>query len=208
MPVLNILISAHNYKGRFKVFPHFYWHYPYFTCQRKIYQSIHYLLVWEFFTPAFLTRVWVTASLLKSPDSSRYFGRSWQCWSRYGNYLSSFFQIFQSFYQAFGDCPKSINHNWYHRHFHVHGFFSTRARSTYLSSFSLSFIFTSVTCRNDKVYDSACSPFFVDYYKVWSSGLILGDPFVSPNPREFGALSFSGSRLCIYHFFAWSNLDF
>ena len=34
-------------------------------------------------------------------------------------HLYSYFQVFQSLYQPFGDCIKSTNYNWYHRHFHV-----------------------------------------------------------------------------------------
>ena len=55
--------------------------------------------------------------------------------------------------------------------------------------------------------------FFVDYYFCWSPNLgqttkrslvvwpRFGDPFVSQNPR-------TDSRLCIYHLFIWSNLNY
>ena len=46
------------------------------------------------------------------------------------------------FTNPFGGCTKCTNYDWYHRHFHVPSFFfSSLARSRYLSFFSLSFIF-------------------------------------------------------------------
>ena len=45
---------------------------------------------------------------------------------------------------SFGDCTKRSNYSCYHRHFHVPWgfFFTSLARSTYLSLFKLSFLFT------------------------------------------------------------------
>ena len=56
--------------------------------------------------------------------------------------------------------------------------------------------------------------FFFFFFFFWQSLCLvltskLGNPFVSQNPKEF-CVSFSrtDSRLCIYHLFAWSNLNF
>ena len=65
------------------------------------------------------------------------------------------------------------------------------------------FEFYPVVSRDSKVHNSASSLFFVDYYKVWSSGwelviyLYLKIPF-----------SRADSWLCIYHLFAWSSFNF
>ena len=67
----------------------------------------------------FSTGVWVTASLLKSQDSSQYSGRSQQCCSLDGLLSSFYFQIFQSLYQSFGDRTEHTNYYSYHRHLHI-----------------------------------------------------------------------------------------
>ena len=82
----------------------------------------------------------------------------------------------------------------------VHSFFSTSARSRYLSLFSLSFLFTLGSVGTGKSTIREVLLFFLTIIKVWST---LGDPFVSQNPREIYAVSFSktDSSLCIYHLF-------
>ena len=59
-------------------------------------------------------------------------------------WMISYFQVHQSLYQSFGDCTKITNQNWYNHHFHFHSlfFFSSLARTRYLSFFSPSFDFT------------------------------------------------------------------
>ena len=71
-------------------------------------------------------------------DSSRYSNWSQQCCSLNG-LDSSDFQFLQSSSQAFGEHSKSTN--YYHLHI-PQIFFSSQARSKYLSIFSFSFIFT------------------------------------------------------------------
>ena len=48
------------------------------------------------------------------------------------------------FFQAFEDCSKCTEYNWYHRHPYLHSFFSSLARSKYMFIFLLSYIFTLV----------------------------------------------------------------
>ena len=64
--------------------------------------------------------------------------------------------------------------------FIFHSFFSSLAWSRYLSFFSLSFSFILWSTGTAKF----CKFFFfvVDYYKVWSSWLRLGDPCVCQSP--------------------------
>ena len=81
------------------------------------------IIIGEFFTPA-LTDVlslefeWqqVSSSL---QESSQYSGDSQQCWNLDGLNSPSYFQLLQFLYQSFGNCTKSTNFNWYHRHFYV-----------------------------------------------------------------------------------------
>ena len=49
-------------------------------------------------------------------DSSQYSGWSQQCCSLVKLDSSLDFQYFQSPFQAFGDCSKCTNYNWYHYH--------------------------------------------------------------------------------------------
>ena len=46
-------------------------------------------------------------------DSSQYSGWSQQWCSLDDLYSSSYFQVFRSLYQSFGDCTECINYNWY-----------------------------------------------------------------------------------------------
>ena len=85
----------------------------------------------------------------------------------------------------FGDCTKSTNHNWYNSHFH--SFFNSLAKLRYLSFFShfFSFILWSAGQQSPKfrkfyfliflflfihLFIYFIYLFFVEYYKVWSSG--------------------------------------
>ena len=97
--------------------------------------------------------------------------------------------------------------------FMFRNFFSSLARSRYLSLFSLSFIFTLWTAVTAK-FTFQHVLFFVDYHKVgWSGRVVwsgLGNLFVSQNPREFYASYSLGtnSGLRIYHLFVWWNFNF
>ena len=115
-----------------------------------------------------------------------------QCHCLDGLYSTSYFQVLHSLYQSFVDFTKR-----YPVAFMTHSFFSSLARSRFLSFFSLSFNFT-VVCWDSKVHNSTGSLF------CWlSPGLIvwpiLRDPFVSQNPREFCASHSAGQILgCAY----------
>ena len=136
----------------------------------------------------------MTASLLKSPGLSSIFWPISIILSLDGLHSSGFFQVFQSLFQSFDDCTKSTNYNWYHHRFHVSPFvcffFSSPARSRYLSLFSLYFNFTLWSAGTSKstilqvlLFFSFLFFFFffvVDYNLVWPR---LGNPFVSQNPR-------------------------
>ena len=66
--------------------------------------------------------------------------------------------------------------------FMFHIFFSSLSRSRYISLFSHSF---------NKVLNSSSSLFFVDYYKIWSSGWNLVIRLYLEIPEEFLGLIFS-----------------
>ena len=84
--------------------------------------------------------------------------------------------------------------------------FSSLAKSTHLTLFSLSFSFTLWSAGTLK------STIWQVLFFYWLSlGLVvwprLSDQFVSQNPREFCA-SRTDSGLCINHLFMWPNLNF
>ena len=107
-------------------------------------------------------RVWVTASLLKSPGLFYVSGQSQQRCHLNGLYSSSYFQVLQSLYQSFGDCAGSTNYNWYHRHFHVPLFF--QFSSDVLNFFFIFLLFYRVVSRKGKVCYSAGSLFFFFFF--------------------------------------------
>ena len=87
-------------------------------------------------------------------------------------------------------------------------FFSSLAKSRYLSFFSFSFSFTLRTAG------TAMSTVWKDLFFFWLSlSLVVwqrsDDPFLSQNYKEY-CVSFSrtDSGLCIYHLFVWSNSNF
>ena len=102
---------------------------------KKIIKNHYYYLflefLFEFSTPAL---VCVIGSILKSPGFSSVF---WSIlilllfeWSS----LVFFYQVLQVLYQSFGDCTKSTNYNWYHRHFQVPQFFQFSSKVEVLIS--------------------------------------------------------------------------
>ena len=80
-------------------------------------------------------------------DPSQYSGWSQQC-RRLDDLDSS--SDFQHFQPPFQDFPKSTNYNWYQRYSLVPKYFSSLARSKYLSLFSFSLIFTLWCARTVK----------------------------------------------------------
>ena len=94
--------------------------------------------------------------------------------------------------------------------FMFHSFFSSRARSWYLSHFHSPSV---LPCGQPGWQSPQFSRFF--FFCCWLSlGLVillrLHDLFVSQKSQRILCLSFSrtDSKLCIYHLFAWSNLSF
>ena len=84
----------------------------------------------------------------------------------------------------------------------LHNFLNSRARSWYLSFFSLSISFNLCSASTAK------STIFQVLYFCWLLlGLVfwprLGDPFLCQSP-----IGFCASGLCIYHLFVWSNFNF
>ena len=109
--------------------------------------------------------------------------------------LISTFSIF--FPQVFVKCFKHTN--WYHHHCHVsHHFFSSLARSKYLSVFSCSFIFTQWSTQTAE--STRWQVLFLMLLKSWFGLLVeLGDLFVLQNFREFYVSQFPGRiLLCAY----------
>ena len=91
--------------------------------------------------------------------------------------------------------------------FIFHSFFNSQARSRYLYFFSHSFSFILWSADTAKSIILQILFFIVDYYKVF--GPRLGNPSVCQSPIGF-FVSFSrtDAGLCMYHLFAWSNLNF
>ena len=142
-------------------------------------------------------------------DSSQYHGWSQQCCSLDGHHSSSYFHALQSLFQSFGDHAVCANYNWYHFHFHVPVFFSSLARSRYLSLFSLSFSFTLWSTRTTK--STTWQVFFFLSTITWSGHLAAfsWSVCISKFQRTWcDSFSRTDSRLCIYHLFMGSNFNF
>ena len=93
--------------------------------------------------------------------------------------------------------------------FMFHSFFNSRARSRYLSFFSHSFSFTLWSAGTAKSTILQV-PFFL-LIIIWSGLLaeIRWSVCMSKSHRSLCVLfSRTGAGLCIYHLFAWSNLNF
>ena len=97
-------------------------------------------------------RVWVTASLLKSPGLFSVF---WPICSLDGHHTSTYFQILQSLYQSFGDCIESTNYYWHNRHFHVPQFFQFPSKVEVLILLFAFFQFYFVIRWDSRVHNSA-----------------------------------------------------
>ena len=83
---------------------------------------------------------------------------------------SSYFQVLQSVYQSCGDCTTNTNYNRYRHQYMSHCFFSFHVIFWYLSFFSFSFNFTLRSAETAKSKILRKFYYFLDYYKVWSSG--------------------------------------
>ena len=106
--------------SRLSFFSFFLVNYHYFTLVRVFHISV---------SRWFITGVLVTASLLKSSGLSSVF---WLICILGGLHSSSNFQLHKSRNQSFGDCTKSTNYNFNHRHSHVpQFFFNSSVRSRY-----------------------------------------------------------------------------
>ena len=112
---------------------------------------------------------------------------------------------------------QSANYNWYHRYFHIPYFFSSLARSWYLSFFFAFFQFYSVACRDGKVLNSGRSlslSFFFSFFllTITRSGRLVEirlSVFITKSQRTFYfSFSRTDSGLWIYHLLVWSNVNF
>ena len=77
------------------------------------------------------------------------------------------------FNKSFSYRCKGTNHNWYNCHLHVPLFIQFSSKVEVLISIFTFFQSYSVVCRDSKVdnfADFLFFFFFVDYYKIWSSG--------------------------------------
>ena len=77
--------------------------------------------------------------------------------------------ISQTFYQSFGDCTNRVYYSWYNCHCYVSQFFSIPSKDQVLIILFASFQLYSVV-RTAKSTILQVLFFFVDYYKVRSSG--------------------------------------
>ena len=176
------------------------------------YYYYYYFTPWEFFSSAnanglSLKFEWKQVSS-NLQDPSQYSGWSQQCCCLDGLLTSSYFQVFQSMNQFFGDYTKNITYNRYNRHFHVpHFFFNSLARSRYLSFFSLFTQWSAETALS--TIQQVLFSFFFFCWFCWSSGRDLVIVCISKSPRRL-CVSFSktDSGLCVYHLFTWSNFNF
>ena len=90
--------------------------------------------------------------------------------------------------------------------FMFHSFFQFSSKVQVLILLFTFFLFYSVVSWDSKVDNFASCLLFVDYYEVWSSGRY----YVCQSPIGVYVCYFLGHMLglCIYHLFAWSNLNF
>ena len=133
-----------------------------------------------FFTPALADGFsqeceWMQVSS-SLQNSSQYSGRYQPCCSLDGLHSSSYFKVFEYWYQSFGGCTKSTNYNSYNRHLHDPLFFFSiplKGWRTYTSFRFISMLFSCPAGQQSSQFGKF--PFFFfffffTYYKVWSSG--------------------------------------
>ena len=130
---------------------------------------------WEFFTLALADGLSLNLSNIKSPQASR---RLFSILADLNNALVWTVSTLPVISKSSSPCTSSLviePRVWITIDitvtFMFHSFFNSLARSGYLSFFSFFFFqFYSVICWDSKVHNSTCYFFFVDYYKVGSSG--------------------------------------
>ena len=118
---------------------------------------------------------------LKSLKLSQYSGWFQLCYSLDGLNSSSYFQIFLSLYQSFGDCTQSPNYNLYHCHFHVPQFFNSLVRSFFSLSFNFTLWYPPPPGQQSPQFGKFAFCWLFQGLIVW---LGLGNLFVSQNPKE------------------------
>ena len=95
--------------------------------------------------------------------------------------------------------------------FMFHSFFQFPRKILYLSFFSLSFNFTHWSAGTAKS-TILQALFFVDYYKVWSSGRLTVIRCSVCNLKSqwslFVSIFWNDAWLCVCHWFVWSTFNF
>ena len=178
-----------------------------------VYYFYYYSLIRDFHISIsrwFFTRVWVMASLLKSPGLFLVF---WPF-----SIMLSFGVVsnrpptskFSSPYSnPFSYCSKRTIYNWYYCHLDVPQFFQFPSKFEVLILLFTFFQFYSVVRRDSKVDYFASSLFLLIIIK---SGLLAGirwSVFMLKSHRSLCvAFSRTGTGLSIYHLLVWSNLNF
>ena len=148
-----------------------------------------------------LSKVWVIASLLKSPGL---FSVLWSITIMMlldGLLSPSYFKVFQYLYQTFGDLTERTNYTWYYHHFHVPEFFKYRVRSRHLSLISLSVL----PCGHPEQQSPQFSKFPFLLWTIPRSGCLTQIMWFQRILRV--SFSRTDSGLCIYHLFVWYNLN-
>ena len=165
------------------------------------------LLIWKIFTPALadgfsLDSEWQQISS-NLQDSSQYSNRSQQNCSLDGTHSSSYF--LQSQHQSLVILPSTTITTDITVTLMFHRFFSSLARSKFLFLFLLSSL----------VYRECQSPLIGSFFfllTISRSGHlaeIWWYVYIWKSHRILSVLcSWTDSRLCIYHLFVWSNLNF
>ena len=141
-----------------KLFPPWYYYYYYYYNSLKIFHSD----CWFFFTG-----VWVIANLFKPPRtllSILVVLNNTVVWMVSTRPFISKSSILWWLYQ-------DTNQNWYKRHFHVPQFFHFPS-NVWNIQYSFPFLMIFLCSQPEQQRPQFCkfSSFFVDYYKVWSSG--------------------------------------
>ena len=115
------------------------------------------------------------------------------------HYLSSNFQILNSFYQTFGDCTKRTNYNWYNRLFNAPRLFQFPSKFQVLIPLFVFFKFHSVVSWDSNVYNAVSSLFLLIIKKFGSLTEIRWSVCMLKSQKSL-CVSFSrtDSGVCIY----------
>ena len=172
----------------------------------------YYFIFCKFSTPASADGLSLESELQQVSsafqDSSQY---SDQCYDVNGLDFFSDFQLFQSPFQAIGDCSKHTIIFGITVIFMFHRFLSSLARSNYLPLFLLSLIFTLGSARSAKSTRWQFL-FFISFFFfsiINRSGLLVGIRWSVCISKSLKILCISFSRtdfgLYIYYLVVWSN---